>query len=107
MQHLANKGAFNAGGQLAVRKSTGTALAELHIALLVENMLLPKGVHILLAALNILASLQHNGAQSCLSQDQAGKHTRRTKTNHHRAKSGLPPVHRQGVLVFFRRLGLR
>ena len=70
-------------------------------------MLLPKGVHILLAALNILASLQHNGAQSCLSQDQAGKHTRRTETNHHRAKSGLPPVHRQGVLVFFRRLGLR
>ena len=56
-KYLALTGVFSACGKFAVRKSSGTAFAELYIACCVKNTAFPKVMYIFRSGIYISATL--------------------------------------------------
>ena len=85
LQHLSASGVFDTGGQFPIGKCPCAPFTELNIVIHIQLSCLPELVHSFLAAVHIAATLQHNGLQTHLCQDQRRKHTRRAKAHNHRA----------------------
>ncbi len=82
--------------QLAVGKGAGTALAELHIRLGVEQALAPQPPGVAGAFAHRAAAFQHDRAQAHLRQHQRGEQAARAESDHHRARPiGRPEVARR------------
>ena len=90
-QFLQNPGGksvlFDAGHQLAVRKSTGAALSELYVGFRIQMPGLPKKLNVFPTLGHCFAPLQQNRPQPCFRQRQTGKHSCRTGSGNHRTQS--------------------
>ena len=89
----------DAGGQLAVRKGSGSPFAELHVGFDIQMPLLPEALHCLHPAVHICAALQYNRTVTQTGKGQGGKHPCRTKAYYHRRM-----LHRALTLHKFQRL---
>ena len=102
-EHLGNKTAqliADAGGQLAVRESTGTALAKLNVRIHIQFAGSRKMFHRLYALVQRRAALQHNGLIALPGQQQRCKQARRAKAAHHR------PVRQRKRAILHRKIHL-
>ena len=77
-----NEGIVSAGVELPVGKGAGSSLAELDIALGIQNAVGTKGLHLLLPCGNFLAPLNHNRPCAGSGQHQGCKHPRRAEAHH-------------------------
>ena len=84
LQHPADSGIVDAGVQLAVGEGARAPLAELDIAAHIQAPSRKEGLHLGMTALGILSPLQNQGLPARLSQNQGGKHPRRTEADDHR-----------------------
>ena len=76
---------FHRGIQLSVGKGPGSALAELHIGLCVQNSRVPELFHFLLADVRLVSPLQQDRAVAALCQIIGTEQTRRTAAYDHRS----------------------
>ena len=85
LQHLPGARVLCPGIELSVGKSPCAAFAKLHVALRLQLPRLPKMLHRFLPFFHRLPALDHDWALPGLGQNQRGKQTGRTKSNHHGA----------------------
>ena len=86
-QYIAAKRVADPGGQLSVRKGTGSSFAKLHIAVRFQFSLLPEPFYRLYPLLYRPSPFQHQRTIAVTGQHRSGKDTRRPQTcYHHRTR---------------------
>ena len=103
-QNVRDSPVVRAGVEFSVGKSSGSALAELDVALAVQLAAGAEGSDLRSARVHVRAALEHYGAQPRAGEGQRAEHARRAEARHdHRRAARREP----GDLVALRRLGRR
>ena len=92
---------FHRGIQLSVGKGSGSALAELHIGLCVQNSGVPELFHFLLADVRLVSPLQQDRAVAALCQIIGTEQTRRTAAYDHRSLCKFLASRFRKTITFF------
>ena len=83
-QNPADSGIVDPGVQLAVRKGSRAALAELDVAFRVQLASLEEFFHLGMAGRGVLSPFQHQRLPARQRQNQRGKHASGAESHHHR-----------------------
>ena len=94
-------GIFYQSIQFAIRKSTCTSLAKLHIGIRIKNTVFPEPIYVFFSFCSFLSSFQNNGTVTCSRKIPGTKKARRTTSyNYRRMCKLLFSGRRKNIFLF-------